>query len=406
MSVATVTGFLQALRQYQLLDAPRLEEANGMAGKFTDPRALARELLNRNWLTAYQINQLFQGNGRELLLGSYCIRHRLGEGGMGRVFKAWHQKLGRVVALKVLHKEYLERPDAVRRFFQEIQASAQLSHPNIVFAFDADQIGDTHFLAMEYVDGIGLARLVDQTGPLPAEQACDYVRQAALGLQHAHERGLVHRDIKPSNLLIARRRAKRNGGGATTDESVPEGQRFGALKIIDFGLARLRANKPQPAPGRRLTRIGTVMGTPDFIAPEQAADTTTADIRADLYSLGCTFFYLLTARLPFPKGSLVDKLKMHETRAPTRVERLNPEVPPELGTVVRKLMAKKPEQRYQTPAELAAEMEEFLRPGSRMARILERARHVDVLTDLNLPGFFGPGAGSLSSTTIFGAAIK
>jgi serine/threonine protein kinase len=401
-NVGTVAAFMQTLRHLQLLEPARLEEAARIAPLFADPRHLARDLLTRNWLTPYQINQLFQGNGQELLLGPYRILQRLGEGGMGRVFKAAHRKLDRVVAVKVLHKEYLDRSDAVKRFYQEIQASAQLAHPNIVFAFDADHVGETHFLAMEYVDGVGLARLVDQTGPLSPEQSCDLMRQAALGLQHAHERGLVHRDIKPSNLLVSRPKVKRHPGVRGQEEVSEAAPRFGLLKIIDFGLARLQPPRDPLLPERRLTRLGTVMGTPDFIAPEQAVDTATADIRSDLYSLGCTFFYLLTGRTPFPRGTLMEKLKQHESKEPPAVEQINSAVPKELGVVVRKLMAKKPEHRYQTPAELAQALEEFQRPGSRLYRALENATPRDIIADLNLPGFFGPGVGSLSSTTIVG----
>ena len=185
---------------------------------FPAPRALAGELIRRGWLTPYQVNQLLQGRGRDLLLGSYVLLERLGEGGMGQVFKARNWKLGRVVALKLIRKERLDNPDAVRRFQREIRAAAQLDHPNIVRAFDADEVDGTHLLVMEYVEGTDLAKLVKKDGPLPVDKACDYCRQAALGLQHAYERGLVHRDIKPHNLLLTP---------------------GGVVKILDMGLARL-----------------------------------------------------------------------------------------------------------------------------------------------------------------------
>jgi serine/threonine-protein kinase len=214
---------------------------------------------------------------------------------------------------------------------------------------------------------------------------------------------LVHRDIKPSNLLVTRKRKARGLAAAMAGEGSGTAKYpHGLIKVIDFGLARLQLRESEPAPTRRLTRIGTVMGTPDFIAPEQALNTQEADIRSDLYSLGCTFYYLLTGRLPFPRGSMVDKLKQHETKEAIRIERLNPEVPVELGNVVRKLMAKQPELRYQTPADLASELATFLKPGSKRARKLSQAaKRRDVFADLQLPGFFGPGVGSLSSTTIF-----
>ena len=214
--------------------------------------------------------------------------------------------------------------------------AAALSHPNIVHAYDADEIGGTHLLVMEYIEGANdLAKLVKKNGPLPVEKACDYIRQAALGLQHAYERGMVHRDIKPANLLL------------TTDEKT--------VKVLDMGLARLdHAGTEEDDKSSTMTREGTVMGTPDYIAPEQAMDSHTVDIRADLYSLGCTFYFLLTGRVPFPGGTLMEKVMKHRLDEPKPVEQLRPDVPPEVCNILRKLMAKKPEDRYQTPAEAAA----------------------------------------------------
>jgi serine/threonine-protein kinase len=192
MPLVATTSLIEALRNHRLLEPDQMEQASGLAARFPD--ALARELIGRDWLTPYQANQLFQGRGQDLVLGQYILLERLGEGGMGQVFKARHRILRRVVALKVIRKERLDRPEVVRRFQREVQAAAQLQHPNVVHAFDAGQIGTTHFIAMEFIDGIDLARLVKQQGPPGIEQACDYIRQAALGLQHAHERGLVHRE--------------------------------------------------------------------------------------------------------------------------------------------------------------------------------------------------------------------
>src|SRR5579859_4656266 len=202
MVFATVDSLLDVLRQTELLEPEQLTEVRRVASaSCRDPRGLAGELVRRGWLTPYQVNQLFQGRAKQLVMGSYILLERLGEGGMGQVFKARHRKLGRIVALKVIRKERLDHPDAVRRFRREIQAAAQLSHSNIVLALDADEHEGTHFFAMEYVEGDDLAKLVKRHGPLAVEQACEVIRQAALGLQHAFERGLVHRDIKPHNLL-------------------------------------------------------------------------------------------------------------------------------------------------------------------------------------------------------------
>jgi serine/threonine-protein kinase len=339
MPSASAASLVDALRQLRLLEPAQLEElVRGMAGRFPEPKALAGELLRRGWLTPYQVNQLLQGRGSDLLLGSYVILERLGEGGMGQVFKARHQKMGRIVALKLIRKDRLTKPDAIRRFEREIRAAAQLSHPNVVTAHDAAQVGDTHFFVMEYVEGIDLAKLVKDTGPLPVEQACAYIRQAALGLEHAHEKGLVHRDIKPSNLLLA----------------VKEG----TVKVLDMGVARM-LRSPETDDTASLTEDGLLVGTPDYEAPEQARQSNQVDIRADLYSLGCTLYFLLTGRPPFPGGTVGEKLVKHQLDEPEPVEKLNPEVTAPVARIARKLMAKRPEDRYQDPAELITALDEL-----------------------------------------------
>jgi serine/threonine protein kinase len=270
MAISSVAALLEELRRIPLLEPGQMAElTTSLAGRSSEPRALAGELVRRGWLTPYQINQLFQGRASQLVLGTFILLERLGEGGMGQVFKARQRKLGRIVALKVIRKERLTGPDAVRRFRREIQAAAQLSHPNIVLAIDADEYEGTHFFAMEYVEGPDLARCVKQNGPLPVDQACDCIRQAALGLQHAFERGLVHRDIKPHNLLLTRPGAERQPSSAV-------------VKVLDMGLARLNAHGDDEYSSSTLTQEGAVMGTPDYIAPEQAMDSRTADIRADV----------------------------------------------------------------------------------------------------------------------------
>jgi serine/threonine protein kinase len=334
MPTASPPSLADALRQYRLLEPEQLDEVTRhLQGRFPDPKALARELIGRGWLTPYQANQVLQGKGHELLLGSYVLLERLGEGGMGAVFKARNWKLGRVVALKLIRKERMARPEAVRRFQREVRAAAALSHPNIVMAHDADTVGGTHLLVMEYLEGAtDLARLVRARGPLRIAVACEVVRQAALGLQHAHEKGLVHRDIKPHNLLLT-------AGGAQ-------------VKILDMGLALL-SNPCADEDSGTVTQLGTVVGTVDYLAPEQARRAHTVDIRADIYSLGCTFYFLLTARVPFPEEAFTEKLLRHQFDDPTPAEQLRPEVPQAVSAIVRKMMAKKPEDRYQTPAEVA-----------------------------------------------------
>jgi WD40 repeat protein/serine/threonine protein kinase len=345
--------FLDHLRESQLLDPAQLEEVSGYPeAQDPDPRKLARRLLDRGWLTRFQINQVAQGRTKDLVIGSYVVLDRLGEGGMGQVYKARHQHMNRVVALKVIRKEKLSHPDAVRRFYKEIQAAAQLSHPNIVLAFDAGQTGQTHFFAMEYIDGTDLSQLVKEMGPLPVGKACDYIRQAALGLQHAHERGLVHRDIKPHNLLVV------TGGGTSTSQSGSPGK--DVVKILDMGLARLQG----PAENENaVTKDGVVIGTPDFLAPEQATNARSADIRSDLYSLGCTFYYLLTGQAPFQGASLTEVLLHHQLNQARPVDEVRPEVPPAVAAIIARLMAKNPAERFQTPTELADALAPFC-PGT------------------------------------------
>jgi WD40 repeat protein/serine/threonine protein kinase len=332
MSITSVSTLIDSLRDLALLEADQLRQIDEVAARHPEPRVLAAELIRCAWLTPYQVNHLFQGRGSDLVLGPFVLLERLGQGGMGTVFKAKNRKLGKVVALKVIRKERLDRPDVVRRFYREVQAAAALEHPNIVHAYDAGEVGETHFLAMEYVEGTDLARLVKQQGPLPVALACDYARQAAIALQHAYERGLVHRDVKPANLLLSA---------------------AGGIKVLDFGLARLREAVGEAEASSVLTHEGVVMGTPDFLAPEQSLDSHAVDIRADLYSLGATLFFLLTGRVPFPGGTLGQKIARHLAEAPPALEALRPDVPPTLGSLVRRLMAKRPEDRCQTPAEVA-----------------------------------------------------
>jgi putative intracellular protease/amidase len=269
---------------------------------------------------------------------------------MGVVYQAEHRHMERIVALKVLGRDLTTNPLALERFRREAKAAARLTHPNIVTAHDFDQAGDLHFLVMEYVEGVSLSRLVETRGPLPVANACHYVRQAAFGLQHAHEQGMVHRDIKPHNLMLT-----------------PRGQ----VKVLDFGLARLAeerrrtgyhaAGPEQRSPGRALTAFGSMLGTPDYIAPEQISDSHRADIRADLYSLGCTLYFLLTGRPPFPGGSVLEKAQSHLDTPPERVNVLRPDLPLELTTVLDRMMAKDPAQRYQTPKEVVAALAPFSR---------------------------------------------
>ena len=308
MSVDSLSVLVDTLITNRLLSPDQLNTVTKeLLGRIRDHRALAKELVQRGWLSVYQVNQIFQGFGRDLVLGHYRILDLLGEGGVARVYRAWHTNKRMVVALKCVRKELLSNQEAVRQFQQETKTIASLSHPNIVQTLEADCVGGTHFLAMEFVEGIDLAKLVRLSGPLPVPVACDYIRQAALGMQHAHERCLVHRDIKPANLFMVT-----PPGQADGPDPLKAAQVGAVIKILDWGLADMRmpAATGQQEAANTLMREETI-GTADYLAPEQAVDATKVDIRADIYSLGCSFYYLLSSQPPFAGGSLLAKLLKH-----------------------------------------------------------------------------------------------
>jgi serine/threonine protein kinase len=271
----------------------------------------------------------------------YTILATLGQGGMGHVYKAMQERLDRIVALKVIRQDRQDT-EAIRRFRKEAKAAAKLSHPNIVVVHDFDQVGDNCFIAMEYVEGTDLYQLVKDHGPLPVPQACDYIRQVAMGLQHAHERSLVHRDIKPANLLVA---------GIQPGQPLKENTLEGTVKILDMGMALLHGGEKDSVHGG-IPSAG-IMGTPDYMAPEQALDFQKVDIRADLYSLGCTFYFLLTGRPPFDEYPLMRKMMMHQSGTIRPVWEVRSAIPEKIDAIVQKLLAKKTQDRFQTPAELA-----------------------------------------------------
>jgi hypothetical protein len=277
---------------------------------------------------------------------------------MGVVYQARQVGLDRLAALKVIAPDRLGGADSaeyVERFRREVRAAALLNHPNIVTVYATDLTGPRPYLAMEYVDGIDLNRLVERAGPLGFPESCDYVRQAALGLQHAFERGLVHRDIKPHNLMVTP--SPLAPAPATGPRPAP------VVKILDMGLARVDA--PDQALAQGLTQADAFLGTPDYAAPEQAEDPRLADIRADLYSLGATWFYLLTGQVPFPGVSLMQKLKRQLTEPTPLVTDHRPDVPPAVAAYVRTLMDRDPDRRFQTPAELAEAIADYQRDPDR-----------------------------------------
>lgn len=374
MSTTTISlnVLVESLQRFRLLDADQLAELTGtLQGQFPEPQALAGELVRRGWLTSFQASQLLQGRGQHLVFGPYLIQQRLGTGGNGQVFKAWHDALHRLVALKVLRKDLVTDKDAVGRFFREVEVLSHLSHPAIVHAYEAGVVGVTHFLAMEYIEGTDLDRVVRKDGPLPVTQACDYIRQAAQGLQYAHEQGLVHRDIKPSNLLVSGATGSGNSSKKTIQSALGTSTQ---VKILDLGLARLQ----QPAATSKTKNLtvlagnSLMLGTPDYLAPEQAIDFHSADIRSDIYSLGCTFYFLLTGQPPFPGGGLNQKLIRHQQEKPPSLEAARKDLPHGLSAIVEKMLAKHPDDRYQTPGEVVQAMAELEIPGSTVNLIAER----------------------------------
>lgn len=322
-----------------------------------------RESPERTNLTPYQLDAVARGAPHELELGPYLILDLIARGGMGAVYRAWHRLLRREDAVKTVRSELATNGDAVRRFLREAEAAARRRHANVVQVYTADRAAGAFYIAMEFVNGPDLSRVVRDRGPLPPDVARDYVAQAADGLQHALDLGFVHRDIKPANLLLAP---------------------GGVVKVADFGLAR--ALDPL-RDGGNPTVPGAILGTPAYMSPEQARGER-ADTRADVYALGCTLFFLLTGRAPFAAAHGVQLLYAH-------VHELVPEVPapPALGAIVRKCLAKRAEERYQTPGELAVALRALDAPLAETV-VRPAAPPPAALTET-----VTPGGGSTAGTT-------
>jgi hypothetical protein len=287
---------------------------------------------------------------RNRVVSGFELLEELARGGMGVIYRARQVALNRVVALKAIIPAKLEKPGVRERFLAEVRASARLNHPNIVTVYHTDLDGPFPYLAMEYVPGTDLRRLVADRGPVPVLDAVSYARQAAEGLQHAHEQGLVHRDVKPSNLMV-------------TPAPPPAGVKTGRpprVKILDMGLAR-EVGPDAPSPGAGLTEAGVFLGTPDYVSPEQAEDARRADARSDLYSLGGALYFLLTGAAPFPGKTLVEKIRKALTDPPPSPAAKRKDVPPAFDAVVRKLLAADPADRYQSAAELVVALDRILR---------------------------------------------
>jgi eukaryotic-like serine/threonine-protein kinase len=369
MSINSIDTLLAVLRRTMLLAPEQADEvARELVPHFADPKALGEYLVEIDWLTAFQLQLLLAGDWDELTVGPYQVLDRLGEGGVSEVFKAWDTLRGRTVALKVLRQHLAVNSDVVRQFRRELGAITRLAHPNIIKTFDAHQEGRTHYFAMEFVEGMDLGRYVAEVGPLPVEQACDYARQAAQGLQHAHQSGLVHRDIKPANLFLLHPPLPAPPGSPSRRGPDP------VVKILDWGLARcLGAGGEQAPPAEAFlwgleAEKGSLVGTADYIAPEQASDPTLVDIRADLYSLGCTLYFLLTGHPPFHGSSLMQKLLQHRESPPPSLKPERPDVPDELDALVLRMLAKAPEDRPQIPLLVVTPLRRFCTAPAASAR--------------------------------------
>jgi len=329
---ATVDDLLELVVKSGVTDDSRLKAYTQKLAEEgsvpSNPSTMAGQLVRDGHLTYFQAEQLLQGKWKRFTIGKYKVLERLGAGGMGQVFLCEHKYMRRRVAVKVLPTAKAEDPASLERFYREARAVAAVDHPNLVRAYDIDQDDNLHFLVMEYVDGTNLQDLVKKAGPLDITRACHYIYGSAIGLQHAHEVGLVHRDIKPGNILV---------------------DRSGVVKILDMGLARFFHDEDDA-----LTKKydENVLGTADYLAPEQALESHSVDIRADIYSLGATFYFLLTGSAPFPEGSVAQKLIWHQTRTPKPVREMRPEVPEDVVAVVERMMAKDMTQRYQLPTDV------------------------------------------------------
>jgi eukaryotic-like serine/threonine-protein kinase len=346
MAIDSVPALIAAIKHNKVLEGNQLKDLDALQAHHTDPRMMIRELVQRELLTPFQANLVNQGNAANLVLGPYLLLARISDGALGQVYKARHRRMNRLVSLKVIRPELLVRPEAVEKFYEETQIISQLSDPHLVHAYDAGPVGQTHFFAMEYVEGIDLEALVPQAGPLPLEVAADFVLQTAQGLQHAYERGLTHGDLKPANLIVTRTLSQVAGSPSASAKSILSAAAGGGalVKINNLGLAFLQA------PGTEATLATQV--SPDYVAPERCQGNK-GDIRSDLYSLGCVWYFLLTARVLFPGGTPAEKMRRHVAEEPVPLLQIRKDLP--TGTVVMlgTLLAKRPEQRCQTPAELS-----------------------------------------------------
>jgi serine/threonine-protein kinase len=333
----------ECLQQSRLLTHRELATVRGSSRETDDPSAVLRRLVDDELITPWQAEELAAGRHR-FFLGQYKLLDRLAAGGRGIIYKASQSSIGRVVALKVLAREFHSHADSVARFKQEVRAVARLDHPNIVRAYDACTEGRVLYLVLEYVPGEDLSHWLYRHKPLPVEWTCHVVREVAKALAHAHENGLIHRDVKPGNVMVM----------AENTQSVPQ------VKLLDLGFARLI---DEAKPKTRITQTGQIFGTPDYMSPEQTASTGDVDRRSDLYSLGCTLFKALTNRSPFTGGSSMERIMARTDQPPPRLRQFRPDAPVELEAVLCRMMATRPENRYARAEDVIEALSRFCIQG-------------------------------------------
>ena len=361
------------LQASRILTDRQFDEVRAKVLDGTFPReseALADRVVAEQFLTRFQADHLLRNKAHGLVVGRYVVLEPIGAGAKGRVYKAEHRLMGRLVALKVIAPRIATKASTIARFHREMKLVGRLDHPNVIRAFDADQLGKLLYLVMEFVPGRSLDFHLLERGPLPPEEVLDYAAQAALGLDHAHSRGIVHRDVKPSNLLL--------------DED-------GRIKVLDLGLGALMEADSHAS---FATANGAAVGTPNYMSPEQAIGRE-ADGRSDLFSLGCTMYHLLTGQLPFPAETILEQLERRIRGGPVPITDVRPDLSPDLVRVLDRLLARKPEDRYQTGTEAAEAIRGVLLPAQprRPSTVSPASDHVAAPTPDSAPGESSPSPG-------------